>query len=211
MNAVSIEHPHPPFRGAPQAPVARSGDVVEDAGSLAGLTALKALTALMAKMAAGDQAALAGFYHLTVGRVYGLALRIVRCHALAEEVAEEVYVQAWHAVAGCDIGRASPLSWLLTICRSLATATLRRAARAQPNATPQPAGEEDLLEIAQHHPALHRALLSLQPQQSQMLALAFFCDMSHTEVAAHLHLAPATARAQLRRAQAALRKELGTD
>ena len=55
-----------------------------------------------------------------VGRVYGLALRITRQAAAAEEVAEDVYLQAWRTASSYTAARGRPLTWLLTICRSRA-------------------------------------------------------------------------------------------
>jgi RNA polymerase sigma-70 factor (ECF subfamily) len=57
------------------------------------------LSLLAARMAAGDEDALVGLYDLTLGRVYGLALRIVGEAAAAEDVAEEVYLPVWRQAA----------------------------------------------------------------------------------------------------------------
>ena len=52
------------------------------------------------------------------GRVYGLALRIVRRPALAEEVVEDVFWQVWREAPRFDAGRGKVLAWLLAIARS---------------------------------------------------------------------------------------------
>lgn len=54
------------------------------------------LAPLLDGVVAGEQRAMERFYRLTIDKVFAAALRIVRCRATAEEVAEDVYVQIWH-------------------------------------------------------------------------------------------------------------------
>jgi RNA polymerase sigma factor (sigma-70 family) len=177
------------------------------------------LAALMAAVAAGEQRALERFYRLTIGRVFGLALRIVRNPAAAEEVAADVYVQVWHSAATYDPQRGTPLAWALTICRSRAIDSLRRTDQAilDPDPTERldavaqaVPGLQDLLQASQEHAALHAALSRLQPVQRQILGLAFFRGLTHTEIAATTHLPLGTIKSHARRALALLREELGT-
>ncbi len=167
---------------------------------------------------AGEQRALERLYRLTISRVFGAALRIVRCHATAEEVAEDVYVQVWHSAATFDAERGSPLAWLLTICRSRALDSLRRADKAildpdpteRLDATRQVVpGLQDLLQATQEHAALHAAMSKLRAEQRQLLSLAFFRGLSYPEIAAAAQLPLGTVKSQIRRALATLREELG--
>jgi RNA polymerase sigma factor (sigma-70 family) len=178
------------------------------------------LVSLLQGITAGEQRALERFYRLTVGSVFGLALRIVQCRATAEEVADDVYVQVWHSAATYDAQRCSPLGWLLMICRSRALDSLRRTDKAivdpdpteRLDATTEVApGLQDLLQATQEHTALHAALAKLRPQQRQFLSLAFFRGHSHAEIAAETHLPLGTIKSQIRRALATLRHELDTD
>jgi RNA polymerase sigma factor (sigma-70 family) len=177
------------------------------------------LVSLLRGVKAGEQRALERFYRLTIGRVFGLALRIVRCRATAEEVAEDVYVQVWHSAATYDAQRGSPLGWLLTICRSRALDSLRRADKAIVDPDPTERldavaqlvpGLQDLLQATQEHAALHAALARLRPEQRQCLALAFFRGLTHAEIAAEADLPLGTIKSRIRRALVALREELGT-
>jgi len=174
------------------------------------------LAALMVGMAAGEQRALERFYRLTIGRVFSQALYIVRNRATAEEVAEDVYVQIWHTVADYDPQRCTPLGWALVICRSRAIDSLRRAEKAI--ADPDPTerldavtqsepGLQDLLQATQAHRALHAALNRLRPLQRQLLGLAFFRGLTHSEISAVVHLPLGTVKSQIRRALATLREE----
>lgn len=176
------------------------------------------LAALVAGVVAGEQRALERFYRLTVSKVFGLALRVVRCRATAEEVAEDVYVQVWHSAASFDPQRGTPLGWVLTICRSRAIDALRRSDSAivDPDPTerldalsPTLPGLQDLLQASQEHAALHAAISRLRPEQRQILGLAFFRGLTHPEIAEAAQLPLGTVKSHVRRALATLREELG--
>jgi RNA polymerase sigma-70 factor (ECF subfamily) len=178
------------------------------------------LPTLVAAIGNGEQRALERFYRKTLGRVFGLALRIVRCRATAEEVAEDVYVQIWHSAASYDPRRGSPLAWALTITRSRAIDALRRAdeaivdpdpgTRADALTEPTP-GLQDLLQATQQNAALHAALARLRPEQRQLLSLAFFRGLTHPEIVAASGLPLGTVKSHIRRALGVLRDDLGPD
>jgi RNA polymerase sigma-70 factor (ECF subfamily) len=177
------------------------------------------LASLLESVTAGEQRALERFYRLTIGKVFGLAMRIVRCRATAEEVAEDVYVQVWRSAATYDPQRGTPLGWALTICRSRAIDALRRADSAIVDADPTERldavtqhvpGLQDLLQATQEHTALHAAIARLRPEQRQILGLAFFRGLTHPEIAAAAHMPLGTVKSHVRRALTTLREELGT-
>jgi RNA polymerase sigma factor (sigma-70 family) len=178
----------------------------------------QALAAAIAAIAKGDERALEALYDETVGRVFGLALRIVRNRESAEEVTEDVFIQAWRSAATFDAARGAPIAWLLTICRSRALDHLRRAEPALAHPDPQSLraavdvehddDPQSLLAAARDHAQLKRALESLTPQQRQLVALAFFRGFTHQEIAAHSGLPLGSVKTWIRRALAVLRKEL---
>ena len=176
------------------------------------------LAAWIAAIANRDERALAALYDGTLGRVYGLALRIVRKAALAEEVAEETYFQVWRQALRFDPARGSAMAWLLGMARSRAIDALRREARFQHQsldvataaavADDKPAWD-DLLDVAQGHAELHRALMLLNAQPRQLVALAFFRGLSHEEIASQTDLPLGTVKSQIRRSLLVLRQALG--
>jgi RNA polymerase sigma factor (sigma-70 family) len=85
--------------------------------------------ALLAGLAAGDAEAAAAFVRRFQGRVYGLALTIVRDPATAEDVAQETFVRVWRNADSFDPRRGRVAPWLLTVARNLAidAARLRRS------------------------------------------------------------------------------------
>jgi RNA polymerase sigma-70 factor (ECF subfamily) len=163
-----------------------------------------------------DQKALAALYDQTVGRVYGLALRVSRNEQAAEEIAEDVYLQVWKSAATYSEERGHPLAWMMVITRSRALDYLRRQDPAQSHPEPETLAEygdsgndpRELLEALQSGTALHAAIADLPAIQRQLLALAFFQGLSHSEIAAHACLPLGTVKTHLRRALAALRAVL---
>src|SRR5512138_1881490 len=79
--------------------------------------AAQALEVLLGRIAAGDRDALAEVYDGTVGQVYALARMILRNVSDAEEAVCDTYTQVWQQAATFDATRASPIGWLLMICR----------------------------------------------------------------------------------------------
>jgi len=169
-------------------------------------------------MALRDDTALAALYDATAARVYGLALRIMRDAAAAEEVVVDTFHQAWREARRFDAARGAPLAWLLVICRSRALDALRARdpvmSSEDPEAlrNPDDAGAAadplDCFAVREENAMLHAALAALTPAQRQMLGLAFFRGATHEEIAAHGGLPLGTVKSQIRRALAALKRVL---
>src|SRR6059036_1206073 len=95
--------------------------------------------ALLHRVAAGDHAALGDLYDRFAGLAYGLALRILRDAAEAEDAVQEVFVQVWRQAGRYDRARGTPEAWVCTITRTRALDRVRRrAARREEPSTPPP-------------------------------------------------------------------------
>src|SRR5258708_5608157 len=81
---------------------------------------------LLIRLLSGDHEALGEFYDLYAGLVNGLALRILRDASDAEDVVQEVFVQAWRQASRFDPSRGTPEAWLCTMARTRALDKLRR-------------------------------------------------------------------------------------
>lgn len=177
------------------------------------------LVALIARIQREDAAALGALYDRTSGRVYGLALRIVRAPAAAEEIVEDVFFQIWQQAARYDPARGRPLAWMLTIARSRALDHLRRADPATLHPEPEilmrpddadeaALNPQNLLSACRNHALLHAALAALDPLPRQLLALVFFRGLTHEEVAEQAGLPLGTVKSHVRRALLSLRGTL---
>jgi RNA polymerase sigma factor (sigma-70 family) len=193
--------------GGPFAPPARVVDADEPF-----------LRSCIAAVGRGDEAAFGALYDATLGRVYGLALRITRNAQSAEEVAEDAYWQVWRQALRFDPARGNAMAWLLTIVRSRALDSLRRDDEATAHPEPEtliaadaaPEGDpQDLLAATQRDRALHAALATLEPLPRQLLALAFFRGLTHEEIAAQTVLPLGTVKSHIRRALTTLKGRLG--
>jgi RNA polymerase sigma-70 factor (ECF subfamily) len=148
--------------------------------------------ALVERMRTGDEQALGTLYDATVTRLYSLALRIARSPQTADEVVEETYFQAWRQAADYTPTRGPVVAWLLTICRSRALDALRRndpaESMADPAALLADTAEDgcdpcDLLLATRRTSAVHGALAQLTPAARQLIGLAFFRGLTHSEIA----------------------------
>ena len=94
-------------------------------------------SALVARCAGGDEAALAELYDRYASVSYGLAMRIVRDAALAEDVVQEAFLAVWRGAARFDESRSKVSTWLLSLVHHKAVDLVRRE-----EARPKPAGED---------------------------------------------------------------------
>lgn len=163
---------------------------------------------LMGRLAAGDAAALAEFYDRYAGLVNALALRILRDGADAEDVVQEVFLQAWRQAERFDVGRGSPEAWLCTMARSRALDRLRKRVsrredsdEAAPVSTAAPRNEVAL--------AVRKALASLTDDQRRALELAYYEGLTQSEIAARLEEPLGTVKTRMRTAMIRMREVLG--
>lgn len=173
---------------------------------------------LLANVQQGDAEALSRFYDATVGRVYAIAMKVTANPALAEEIVSDVYLQVWRTASQYSAERSTPLAWLLMMTHSRAIDALRKESATTKQ---QVEWHEDLevedtqtlnpLEMAlamETGSALQAAVASLDVQQRQFIALAFYRGLSHQDIAAHTGEPLGTVKTVLRRAQAILRAAL---
>ena len=173
---------------------------------------------LLARMADGDQKAFSRFYDATINRTFGVIMKMTANRQLAEEVASDVYMQAWRTAEKYNAELAAPMTWLIMIARSRSIDTLRREASATKNQYPQTEGYDmpddkavdPFMETLNRQAAtqLQELMTFLDDSERQMIILSFYQDMSHTEIAAHTGTPLGTVKTILRRAQAVLRSAL---
>lgn len=87
---------------------------------------------LLARVAKGDQQAFGQLYDQSSTLLFTLAYRILSNRDEAAELLQDVYLEVWRKIAKYDVGRGSPIAWLVTLTRSRAIDRLRaRASRGQ--------------------------------------------------------------------------------
>ena len=175
------------------------------------------LPALLKRCGRGDKDAFAELYDATSARMYGLAVRVVRDQAQAEEVVQEAFLEIWRASARFDAARGSAISWMLTIVHRKAVDRVRSAEAASRRDTRYHEGnrvvDHDATADAAHASLeAHRvrtALGGLTRVQREAIELAYFGGYTHTEVATLLDLPVGTAKTRIRDGLIRLRDTMG--
>ena len=176
------------------------------------------LRELLSGITGQDESALAALYDATATRLFTLALRITGKREASEEVVSDVYWQIWRQAPLYDPERGSVLSWMYAICRSRALDCLRRRDAAETHPDPGSLCEEaalpengplDALLHTERNSEIHRALATLGSPERQILALWFYRDWSHQQIADHTGMPLGTVKTVLRKAIEKLKVRLG--
>lgn len=175
------------------------------------------LAALLQRSARGDRAAFAELYDATAARVHGLALRVVRDPAQAEEVTQEAFLEIWRTASRYDADRGSAVSWLLTIThrkavdrvRSAEAASRRESTYHHRNAAIPHDATADAATASLEARRVRTALGALTDVQREAIELAYFGGYTHTEVAGLLDLPVGTAKTRIRDGLIRLRDTIG--
>ena len=175
------------------------------------------LAVLLEAVKRKDRGAFETLYDNTVKHLYSLAFRVTRHHETAEEVVSDVYLQVWRLAGQYDATRGNVMAWLTVLCRSRALDTLRRSRSATLHETDSDTSNieatssepvQDMLIAVEEHSAVHNALMKLDSQQRQLLALAYFRGYSHSELAKFTGLPVGTVKTQIRRSLMVLKSVL---
>lgn len=175
------------------------------------------LTPLMAAVSRGDQQAFTQLYDATSRNVFGIVLHVLRDHAQAEEVTQEVYVDAWRQAKRFDAQRGSVSAWLNTIAHRRAVDRVRSAERSTQrelrhfeteitDMVPDPSDQAVANDEGQR---VRAALALLSEGQRTAVQLAYFEGKSQREVAEFLEVPLGTVKTRIRDAMQRLRKHLG--
>jgi RNA polymerase sigma factor (sigma-70 family) len=173
---------------------------------------------LAVRFASGDESALRAVYDRYSGLVYRIALSMLRTMTGAEEVTQTTFVSAWQGRATFDPRAGSLAGWLIGIARRRAIDELRVIER---NArTTQAASNQPDLSMEQSSPSpddvVDRMLVAdelarLPDAQRRILELAFFDDLTHTQIASVTGLPVGTVKSHIRRGLTRLRKRWEVD
>jgi RNA polymerase sigma-70 factor (ECF subfamily) len=174
---------------------------------------------LMRAVARGDEAAFERLYELVAPRVYGLAKRVVRDPAQAEEVAQEALVEVWRTASRFDPAKGSATAWIFTITHRRAVDRVRseqaasdRVQRLAPPAVQTPHDEvvEEATALLERQ-QVRRCLRTLTDLQREAITLAYYSGYTYREVAQVLDTALPTVKTRMRDGLIRLRDCLGVE
>ena len=161
---------------------------------------------LLRAVARGDDAAFTRLYDLLAPRVFGLARRVLRDPAQAEEMAQEVLVEVWRTASRFDAQRGSGLSWVLTIAHrrtvdrvrseQAASDRLQKVAAASVHVPYDEVADQVGSRLERQQ--VRRCLDGLTELQRQAITLAYYGGHTYREVATLLDAALPTVKTRMR-------------
>jgi RNA polymerase sigma-70 factor (ECF subfamily) len=171
--------------------------------------------ALMVEVAAGDHDALAELYRRYGGAVWSVARRVCNDRALAEDVAQTVFVDVWRRPHRFDPTRGALRPWLVAQAHARAvdavrseSARQRRHEREGHYAPPSPPDVETAAHVAALSQDVRQAVDQLAAEERDAIVLAYFGGHSYRETAELLQAPEGTVKSRIRRGMVGLRRVL---
>jgi len=169
--------------------------------------------ALLDRIVARDEQAVAELYDRHHRLLFGLILRILRDRSEAEEVLQEVFVLVWTRAETYNVALGSPAAWLVRIARNRGIDRLRANSvrlRAAESAPPPEAAEspEARAALSEQQRAVACALQSLPQDQRTLIEQAYFLGLTQSELAERFNLPLGTVKTRIRTGMIALREQL---
>lgn len=176
------------------------------------------LTADLREAGRGSEAAFRRFYASASALVYGTVLRVVRDPAMAEEVAQEVFVELWRLAPRFDAGKGTARSWSATIAHRRAVDRVRseqsRRDREEREGHTAAVAYDSVSETVGddlERERVRKALTTLSDTQREAVTLAYYGGHTYREVAVLLDVAEGTAKTRIRDGLIKLRDTMGVN
>ncbi len=174
--------------------------------------------ALMIRAQADDTDAFAQLYDRHAERAFRVARAICRDSGRAEDAVQEGFLSIWRNRASYQLGVGSFQAWSMRIIRNRAIDSFRAAAVRPPaqidngNGDRPQAGDtdspQDRVVTHSERKTLLASVRELPKAQAEVIVLAFYGDLSHSEIAAQLDLPTGTVKGRMRLGLEKLRTEM---
>jgi RNA polymerase sigma-70 factor (ECF subfamily) len=151
-----------------------------------------------------DESAFEELYRRYARAIHAVVRRILREHGASEDAVQEVFASVWRSAAGYRPGRGRAVAWIFTIARNAAVdaARVRRPVvvgdpeePVDPAAAPHEQTERQLEAFR-----VHVAVDALPPREREVIALAYYDDLSQSQIAERLGLPLGTVKTRTRSA-----------
>lgn len=170
-----------------------------------------ALSAMIVDIArARDREAFANLFEHFAPRVKSYMMRLGAPSEAAEELAQETLLIVWRRAEGYDPAKAAASTWVFAIARNLRIDVARKANRAPLRDDPAfeispPPAPDSAFSAVEDEARISNAIATLPADQARVIALSFFADKPHSEIALELNIPLGTVKSRLRLAMARLR------
>ena len=164
---------------------------------------------LAGSFAEGHEEGFTAVYAAFRGPVFGLAINMLADPGLAEEATQQTFIGLWRGRDRFDPQR-SLAAWVFGIARKAAIDVYRRERRGpattaqDPEIAVEPLSAERLWEVWE----VRRAVEGLPPEEAEIVRLAHYYQMTHSEIAAHLGVPVGTVKSRSHRAHRRLATSL---
>ncbi|MFC5035039.1 ECF RNA polymerase sigma factor SigK [Streptomyces sp. DSM 41987] len=161
---------------------------------------------LLTRVGRGDQDAFRQLYPVIAGPALGLARRVVRDEAQAEEVCQEALIAVWRHAPRFDPARGGALTWVMTLTHRRAVERVRSAQAAADRDRTYAARNHhtafdevsDTVENRLEHEQVRRCVNALTPLQRESVLLAYYEGCTYRETAERLDTHLGTIKTRLR-------------
>ena len=170
--------------------------------------------ALVALAARSEQSALAELYDRYGRTAYGLALRVLRDQALAEDAVQEAFLMIWRTASRFVPERGKASTWILTLVHRRAVDAVRREQRRRAESLdsasePSVEGVEEDAWLRLQRERVQEALRRLPDVQREALELAYYGGFSQSELAERLGQPLGTIKSRMFTGLSRMRELLG--
>jgi RNA polymerase sigma-70 factor (ECF subfamily) len=170
--------------------------------------------ALVLLAARSEESALAELYDRYGRTAYGLALRILRDQALAEDAVQEAFLTVWRTASRFVPERGKASTWILTLVHRRAVDAVRREQRRRADSldrAPEPSveGVDESAWLRLQRERVQEALSRLPDAQREALELAYYGGLSQSELAERLGQPLGTIKSRMFGGLSRLREMLG--
>jgi RNA polymerase sigma-70 factor (ECF subfamily) len=170
------------------------------------------LTEALLRTGKGDRSAFEAVYKATSAKLFGVCLRIFSDRNEAEEALQDAYITIWNRAASFEAGRASPISWLVTVTRNRAIDRLRAKGKAglasldeaTDVADPTPLAEAQLVALSDDK-LLYGCIEGLDRRDAHFIKSAFIGGATYADLATREGEPLGTIKSRIRRALMKLR------
>ena len=172
---------------------------------------------LAAVASSQDRGAFHSLFDYFAPRVKSFLLGKGTSPELAEEAVQEAMLNVWRKAHQFDPSKASASTWIFAIARNTRIDLLRKTIRPElepndPALVPdEPKQAFETVSAAKDAERIRARVVALPAEQQEVLRLAFFEDIPHSEIAHRLNIPLGTVKSRIRLAVQRIRSEIGED